>query len=483
MAMNSNPGKSASRMVEWCIRCGQNLSTKSHNCTSNGSAGYSIPGLTAPNRKANISAVDEAFAFSPPLAESSMRNSGILSVVAAGVETPTRSSLTQEYFNDRLEDTKLDHWSAPAASSFSSLAIFGNSTSKSPVETGQGLPATTTTANSAGGGSPDRNIWNVSVLSEYQLFKPSSSAPMSDALLSLAGVAGFSNTSSLPNDSSWTRDSNLTSSGNLNTSSGSLDGSSFPSKFSDCKDYVGTGIADLLSPASLAVPKPSSSAPNASKIQTWSSNSTDGEDEYDLSAGVTTRKLFVGRVPKDATEESVLSYFSQFGIVESADVNADRGCCFITFMDSATVDRILEGKNVKYLDLEGSEVCARRYVVIEKDKIFVRGLATGTSKDDLFKYFKQFGRIVNITLHQNKNGAHPFAFVRFARNKSVNQIMARNDHVICGKMIHCLRAHRQDGSANDEVVPVATSSNSQGQPAALSKHFNRMKVTNDEDSS
>jgi RNA recognition motif-containing protein len=486
----------STRMVEWCIRCGQNLSSKPHTCV--GTGGYSLPGLTAATRPGKKSLQDSSseYGFSPPLNidSNSLRNSGILSAVAAGIDTPNAAD---QYFADRLEDTKWDnYWSAPTSSSLSSLA-HAHANYKSPVDHSP-APVAAPVAN-AGGSPPDRNVWNVFVLSEYQLFKPSSSAPVFDAApgnLPVGGTGGshggpsmMSAASSMPNDNSWTQESNLTSSGIVNNSSGSLDASlSFPSKFSDCKDYVGTGIADLLSPAS-GTPNISKSQPT--KMQSWSSNSTDGEDDMDMMPGVTTRKLFVGRVPKDATEESVLAFFSQFGTVETADVNADRGCCFITFVDSSSVDRILEGKNVKYLDLEGAEVCARRYVVIEKDKIFVRGLQTGTTKDDLFKYFKQFGRIVNITLHQNKSGAHPFAFVRFARHKSVNQIMARNDHVICGKMIHCLRAHRQDASTSDDAsAPSAMISTSSGntphiqtQPAALSKHFGRVKITNDDDSS
>lgn len=186
----------------------------------------------------------------------------------------------------------------------------------------------------------------------------------------------------------------------------------------------------------------------------------DGSENLDEEASyvMTTRKIFVGRVPKGTTQEQVVAFFSTFGTVESADVNADRGCCFVTFMDTATVDDILEQKNVRYLEMDGAEVCVRRYVIIEKDKVFVRGLAPETTKDDLFKYFKQFGRIVNVTLHNNKSGSHPFSFIRFLRPKSVNQIMARNDHMINGRVIHCLRAHKQEKQNVAGVSPQSGSS-------------------------
>jgi len=178
-------------------------------------------------------------------------------------------------------------------------------------------------------------------------------------------------------------------------------------------------------------------------------------DDYDSTEMI--KKLFVGKIPKGTTNEDVLEFFSTFGEVENVDVNGDRGCCFVSFVNVASVEDILQKKNVRYLTLNGCEVCVRRYVVIEKDKVFVRGLAPDTSKEELFNYFRQFGRIDNVTLHKNKSGAFPFGFVRFANKKSVNQIMARNDHAINGKTIHCLRAHRQDGKKDKMDKLVASS--------------------------
>lgn len=170
---------------------------------------------------------------------------------------------------------------------------------------------------------------------------------------------------------------------------------------------------------------------------------TKREDED--SVGMTSRKIFVGRVPKEVTLDLVVDFFSQFGAVESADVNADRGCCFVTFEEDDAVDRLLDGKNVQYFDFMGAEqqICVRKYVIIEKDKLFVRGLSAGTTKEDLFQYFKQFGKITHVNLHQSRPSMSPFAFIRFVKPKSVNQIMARNDHEIKGRTVHCLRAHRQ----------------------------------------
>jgi RNA recognition motif-containing protein len=115
------------------------------------------------------------------------------------------------------------------------------------------------------------------------------------------------------------------------------------------------------------------------------------------------------------SESKMFDFFSQFGTVEQLELNLERGCCFVTFKDSGSIDTILESQNVRYLEFEGCEMCIRKYVVVEKDKIFVRGIPSKTSKEDIFNYFKQFGKIAHVNLHLNKNGAQCFAFVRFGK--------------------------------------------------------------------
>jgi len=305
--------------------------------------------------------------------------------------------------------------------------------------------------------SPEPSPWPCLILNEYQIYKSSSSSSSTSG----TAPAAVSSSSSSSLSSSLASTMNLSSS--LRKSQESTEETEqqqsidFPSRLSDCKEYVDTDIVDMLSPALDSDQVKPSSATTTTSITPYSAKSSNnnssnhhqhqnhessGSSEDDDEEG--TRKLFIGRVPKCLTADDLLQFFTQYGAVVDVDLSPERGCSFVTFKEFNAVDSVLEGNSMRYLDIEGFEVCVRRYVTIEKDKVFVRGLPQGSSKEDIFAYFKQFGRISSVTLHQNKTGTYPFAFVRFAKVKAVNQIMARNDHMIKGKAIHCLRAHRQE---------------------------------------
>jgi len=314
-------------------------------------------------------------------------------------------------------------------------------------------------------------MWRAPVLSlgsrsEFQLFPSASSVPFSVSSQSSSSASSSVSSSSLSSAIPIPRDPgfSLSSFRSLSSSAGAAFGIKSLSLGADEEFSLSRRLSSSLPTAaykegSLELEEPVRFSPERSVFGLMDDSSMSKEDEAEGFAGersdVTpegredvelSRKLFVGRIPKDLTSDAAMEFFAEYGPIESIDVNADRGCCFVSFCDAKSVDEILEGKNVRYLDLGGHEICVRRYVVIEKDKIFVRGLPMDVTREDLFRYFKQFGKITTITLHQNKGGACPFAFIRFAKPRSVNQIMARNDHAINGKAIHCLRAHRQSGS-------------------------------------
>lgn len=95
---------------------------------------------------------------------------------------------------------------------------------------------------------------------------------------------------------------------------------------------------------------------------------SDGSDEvrqpYSLQESgsqQTVKKMFVGGMKDDTTEDQVRSVFSEFGDIEHIDMITDkatgktRGFCFVTFEDYDPVDKCV----CKYLDWNGSflKVC------------------------------------------------------------------------------------------------------------------------------
>lgn len=74
-----------------------------------------------------------------------------------------------------------------------------------------------------------------------------------------------------------------------------------------------------------------------------------------ISSYYRTKKLFVGGLPMDITEESFREYFEKFGVVEDSIVMLDRdsgkprGFGFITFEDEESTERVLENNERNYI--------------------------------------------------------------------------------------------------------------------------------------
>ncbi|XP_014776457.1 heterogeneous nuclear ribonucleoprotein A3 isoform X5 [Octopus bimaculoides] len=74
---------------------------------------------------------------------------------------------------------------------------------------------------------------------------------------------------------------------------------------------------------------------------------------------ITVKKLFVGGIKEDTTEEDIREFFSSKGKIESIDMITDkgtgkkRGFCFITFEDYDTVDKLVLRK---YYDFKGKRI-------------------------------------------------------------------------------------------------------------------------------
>lgn len=75
-----------------------------------------------------------------------------------------------------------------------------------------------------------------------------------------------------------------------------------------------------------------------------------------MAQGYKTKKMFVGGLPPDVTEEMFRNFFEQFGGVEDSVVMLDRdtgrprGFGFITFQSEDTADKVLENFDKNYIN-------------------------------------------------------------------------------------------------------------------------------------
>ncbi|XP_055350447.1 RNA-binding protein squid-like isoform X2 [Paramacrobiotus metropolitanus] len=155
---------------------------------------------------------------------------------------------------------------------------------------------------------------------------------------------------------------------------------------------------------------------------------------------VDKRKIFVGGLPADAGEEDLKTYFSQFGSVQHTTVKRDlasgRSRCFgfVTFADSAAVKAVgavpshtMKGKKID------PKAAAPRPGEEPVTKIFVGGLDSNMSEDDLKIFFEKFGKVKTIEWPKDRmrdNAKKNFAFVDFEDEKVVTELIKTPKHTI-----------------------------------------------------
>jgi len=173
-------------------------------------------------------------------------------------------------------------------------------------------------------------------------------------------------------------------------------------------------------------------------------------------------KIFVGGIPADASKETLTEYFSQFGEVSDSIIMLDnvtgrsRGFGFVTFLDQMCVDDVLAHSskhsiNGKVVDakkavpkgpnqstiLKAMGVISNRADRNPDCKVFVGGVAQGTTETDLANYFKVFGKVLEVKLpkDQNTQRARGFSFVLFDNGESVIEATKERYHTINNKTV------------------------------------------------
>ncbi|KAL1837945.1 hypothetical protein VTJ49DRAFT_3240 [Mycothermus thermophilus] len=172
--------------------------------------------------------------------------------------------------------------------------------------------------------------------------------------------------------------------------------------------------------------------------------------------GKNGRKMFIGGLNWETTDQSLRDYFSQFGEVLECTVMRDgatgrsRGFGFLTFKDPKTVNIVM----VKEHYLDGKIIDPKRAIPRDEQektsKIFVGGVSQETTDHEFREYFSQFGRVVDATLMMDKDTGRPrgFGFVTFESEAGVEACLAANLE-LHGKPIEVKKAQPR-GNLRDE---------------------------------
>jgi len=160
----------------------------------------------------------------------------------------------------------------------------------------------------------------------------------------------------------------------------------------------------------------------------------DSDDDEDL------RKIFVGGLSPDTTEDDLKQYFGKFGEVSSAVVKYDkmtgvsRGFAFVSFGAVDNMKKTLEQTEHVIKNKKVDPKPAQPTKEFQK-KIFVGGISPDASEQQIKDYFQKFGRIEKLDLpfDTSKDQRKPFVFVTFHSEKGAKRAIAEEKQHICGK--------------------------------------------------
>jgi len=157
------------------------------------------------------------------------------------------------------------------------------------------------------------------------------------------------------------------------------------------------------------------------------------------------RKLFIGGLSFETTDESLRAHFEQWGSLTDCVVMRDpnskrsRGFGFVTYSSVQEVDAAMSARPHK---VDGRVVEPKRAVSREDSnrpgahvtvkKIFVGGIKDDTEESHLRDYFQRFGKIevIDIMTDRNTGKKRGFAFVTFDDHDSVDRIVIQKYHTI-----------------------------------------------------
>lgn len=163
------------------------------------------------------------------------------------------------------------------------------------------------------------------------------------------------------------------------------------------------------------------------------------------------RKLFVGGLPQEATDEDVKEYFGQYGEIENVNLKMDpqtgrsRGFAFIVFKDNATLNaasaqeaHVIKGKKVTCKKAEA-----------KPGKIYLGRLpSSGLTTEDIQNHFSQFGTVTEVVrpVDKTKNDEPKnFAFITFEKEEVARQLVKEGTTTIEGHELDIKKVVPKDG--------------------------------------
>lgn len=175
------------------------------------------------------------------------------------------------------------------------------------------------------------------------------------------------------------------------------------------------------------------------------------------------RKLFIGGLHLETTDESLRHFYEQWGNVTDCIVMRDgatkrsRGFGFVTYAEAEMVDacmaarpHVIDGKQVDPKRAMPREESNKSESHVSIKKVFVGGIRDSIDENVLKHYFEQFGPVQGIDLVTDKDTGKKrgFAFVTFDDYDTVDKIVLIKMHDINGVSCEVKKAVERDQKGN-----------------------------------
>lgn len=208
--------------------------------------------------------------------------------------------------------------------------------------------------------------------------------------------------------------------------------------------------------------------------------------------GAEDRKIFVGGISADVTNEDLQSHFSTFGEVAQAQVKIDRttgrsrGFAFVEFGSAEACKKAL---NDREQSIKGKTCEIKPAKSRENKKVFVGGLPADHPEEELRKYFEQFGKVDDVEWPFDKQtkARRNFAFIVFEEEEATDKAVANPKHIFSDRECDVKKAVPQSRRFNNFRNPMGAGPRGfgAGMPRQMPVHngawyngWNQMAATN-----
>jgi len=168
-----------------------------------------------------------------------------------------------------------------------------------------------------------------------------------------------------------------------------------------------------------------------------------------------SRKLFIGGLSFETTDDSLNDYFAKYGeitdcvVIKDSETQRSKGFGFVTYATEQEADSCMSERphtlHERQIDVKRAvsrEESSKPGAHVQVKKCFIGGVKKGMTEDQLRNYFEQFGTISDFEVPKDRESGEPrgFAFVTFDDFDVVDKLVAKRMHDIDGNQCEVKKA-------------------------------------------